>query len=96
MPILEGFRPPWNGQMPKMRLLLSKTKIGFRRMPYRKVVKRKAFRNPERLFLYLVVMKFYFLLRYAAKANANAPKIAATVVGSGTFIEISRLLSLIA
>ena len=28
-------------------------------------------------------MKFYFLLRYAAKANANAPKIAAYVEGSG-------------
>ena len=84
MPILEGFRPPWNGQMPKMRLLLSKTKIGFRKMPYREVVKRKAFRDSERLFLYLVVMKFYFLLRYAAKANANAPKIAAYVAGSGT------------
>lgn len=68
--------------MPKMRLLLSKTKIGFRRMPYREVVKKSL--SAERLFLYLVVMKFYFLLRYAAKANANAPKIAAYVAGSGT------------
>ena len=55
MPILEGFRPPWNGQMPKMRLLLSKTKIGFRRMPYREVAKkslsgfRKAFFTLEQM-----------------------------------------------
>ena len=65
-------------------------------MPYRKVVKRKAFRNPERLFLYLVVMKFYFLLRYAAKANANAPKIAVYVAGSGTLIEMDKSFPLIA
>lgn len=81
--------------MPKMRLLLSKTKIGFRRMPYREVVKR-AFRDSERLFLYLVVMKFYFLLRYATKPNANAPKIAAYVAGSGTLMEMDNSFPLIA
>ena len=47
MPILEGFRPPWNGEMPKVRLLLSKTKIGFRRMPYREVVKKEPFGIPK-------------------------------------------------
>ncbi len=50
---------------------------------------RRTFRNPERLFLCLVVMKFYFLLRYAAKANANAPKTAAYVAGSGTLVVVT-------
>ena len=34
-------------------------------------------------------MKFYFLLRYAAKANANAPKTAAYVAGSGTLVVVT-------
>ena len=95
MPILEGFRTPWNGEMPKVRLLLSKTKIGFRRMPSREVVK-KSLSGFRKALLYLVVMKFYFLLRYAAKANASAPKIAATVVGSGTLMEMDNSFALIA
>ena len=94
MPILEGFRPPWNGQMPKVRLLLSKTKIGFRKMPHREVVK-KSLSGFRKALLYLVVMKFYFLLRYAAKAKANAPKIAAYVAGSGTLMEMDRSFPLI-
>ena len=53
-------------------------------MPYREVVKKSLSGFRKALLVYLVVMKFYFLLRYATKPNANAPKIAAYVAGSGT------------
>ena len=48
---------------------------------------KRAFRNTERLFWSKKELH-YFLLRYAANANAIAPKIAAYAAGSGTLSEI--------
>ena len=83
------------GKCLKCGCSLAKLKLASEKCPIEKWSKR-AFRDSERLFLYLVVMKFYFLLRYAAKANANAPKIAAYVAGSGTLIEMDKSFPLTA
>lgn len=48
--------------------------------------------SPRSLKLY----NFYFLLRYATKPNANAPKIAVYVAGSGTLIEMDKSFPLTA
>lgn len=71
-----------------------KLKFALTPFPYLEIAKIKAFRDSERLLLCLIVMRFYLLLRYTANPNANAPKIAATVAGSGTCIEINNAFPL--
>ena len=56
--LLVSRRPNGTRQMPKMRLLLRKTKTRFRKMPNRKVVKEKSLAESRKAFFRFIVLTF--------------------------------------
>ena len=87
---IEGFRPPWNGQMPKVRLLLSKTKIGFRRMPYREVVKKSlsGFRKALLVFGCYEILLSSAICRKSQRQRAENRRIRCRFGHCGSYPEL--------